>query len=137
MINLRAQIEKDLGDSIESEWKMPVELTGPDGITQKYSVNNPSALLGGQILYFTQSINPETGETIIVNKPVVSLRISSLRRVPQSGEKWYIKMPVSPIAGAIKKDYVFTPTRAIEDGQDIGFIRIYPQKMEVDSEVSS
>ncbi len=137
MINLRAQIEKDLGDSIESEWKMPVELTGPDGITQKYSVNNPSALLGGQILYYTQSINPETGETIIVNKPVVSLRVSSLTRVPQSGEKWYIKMPVSPIANSPFKDYVFTPTRAIEDGQDIGFIRIYPQKMEADAEVSS
>lgn len=137
MINLRAEIEKDLHDSIESEWKMPVEITGPDGITQIYSKNDPTELLGGQVLYFTQSINPETGETIVVNKPVVSLRISSLNRVPQSGEKWFIRMPISPVAGASKENFVFTPTRAIENGYDIGFIRIYPQKIEQDTEESS
>lgn len=137
MINLRAEIEKDLKESIESEWKMTVELTGPDGIKQLYSKNNPLELLGGQVLYFTRSINPDTGEAIIVNSPCVTLRVSSLNRVPKSGEKWYIKFATSPESGATKESFVFTPTKALEGGTDIGFIKIYPQRVTQDTESSS
>jgi len=134
MENLRAAIEKDLHDSIESEWKMPVELTSPDGEKQIYSLNHPDELLGGQILYFSQRENPITGGMEIINQPIVVLRISSLIRVPRQGETWYIKMPISPIEGAEKISFVFTPTRAYEHGTDIGFIRIYPQRIESTTE---
>lgn len=127
MENLRAQIERDLYDSVEGEWKVPVELTSPDGQVQMYSVNNPTERLGGQVLYFTRRENPETGEPIIVNQPVVALRASSLIRVPQSGERWFIRMQTAPTVGAPIRSFVFTETRAIENGTDIGFIRIYPQ----------
>ena len=129
MENLRAAIEKDLGDSLEGEFKIEVELTAPNGQTQIYSKNNPTAKLGGQVLYYTHIENPTTGEQIVVNEPVLSLRISSLNIVPKSGETWHIKMPTSPVAGAVKKDFVFTATRAIESGTDIGFIKIYPQRI--------
>jgi hypothetical protein len=129
VINLRAEIEKDLLESIEREWKMPVELTTPDGQTQRFSVNNPTELLGGQILYFTRGENPATGEPIIVDQPVVVLRLSSLIQVPQPGERWFIKMPTSPRAGAPWRSFVFTPDRSPENGHDIGFIRIYPQQI--------
>lgn len=135
--NLRAAIESDLYESLESEWKIPVELTSPDGERQIYSANNATELLGGQVLYFSRSENPETGEMMIINQPVVTLRISSLERVPQDGETWYIKMPISPVRGAPKISFVFTPTRASEHGTDIGFIRIYPQRIEQDEEVES
>jgi hypothetical protein len=134
MENLRAQIESDLHESLEGEWKMPVELTSPDGQVQRYSLNNSSQLLGGQVLYYSRREDPETGESIIINEPVVTLRISSLIRVPRAGENWYIKMPISPIEGALKERFVFTPTRSPEHGTDIGFIRIYPQRVE-ESEV--
>ncbi len=127
MENLRAQIERDLGESIEGEWKIPVELTSPDGQVQRYSLNDPSQRLGGQVLYFSRQTNPETGEMIIVNQPVVSLRVSSLIRVPAAGENWFIRMPISPTVGAPVRSFVFTPTRSPEHGTDIGFIRIYPQ----------
>lgn len=130
MENLRQAIEKDLKDSLEGEFKVPVELTGPDGITQIYSENDPGELLGGQVLYFSKEENPETGEIIIIDNPVVSLRISSLKRVPADGETWYIKMPISPVAGAEKISFVFTATRSKMSGTDIGFIRIYVQKIE-------
>lgn len=130
MQNLRAQIEKDLHVSLEGQWKISVELTGPNGETQIYSKNNPTELLGGQVLYFSKQENPETGEMIIVDLPVISLRISSLDVVPQAGENWYIKMPISPIAGAEKQSFIFTPTRSPEHGTDIGFMRLYPQRIE-------
>ncbi|MGD9157295.1 MAG: hypothetical protein PVG39_02720 [Desulfobacteraceae bacterium] len=133
MENLRAAVEKDLYDSLEGEFGLPVELISPDGESQIYSKNNPTELLKGQVLYFSSRENPETGETIIVNNPVVSLRISSLDRVPQAGETWIIKMPLSPIEDADKTTLTFTPTRSPEHGTDIGFIRIYPQCIENDS----
>jgi len=130
MVNLRAQVEKDLGTTLEKEWKMPVELTSPDGVTQTHSLNDPDSLLGGQVLYFTRQENPVTGEMMIVNQPVVTLRISSLVRVPADGEKWYIKFPVSHEADADMEDFVFTSDRSKESGTDIGFIRIYPQRID-------
>jgi hypothetical protein len=133
MENLRAAIEADLADSLEGEWKMAVELTSPDGVEQIYqkdAAHIPANLLGGQVLYFTRRVDPNTGENVIVNQPVCTLRISSLDRVPQDGEKWYIKMPTSPVAGASYGKFVFTPTRPTEHGTDIGFIRIYPQRIE-------
>ena len=128
MINLREQIERDLADSLEGEWKVPVELTTPDGQRQIYSVNNPSARLGGQVLYFSRQENPVTGEAMIINQPVVTLRVSSLIRIPRAGETWFIRMPVSPRPGADWESFVFTHDRNPEDGADIGFIRIYPQR---------
>lgn len=130
MENLRVTMERDLGDCLESEFKMPVELTSPDGETQIYSVNNPLEKLGGQVLYFSRRENPETGETIVINQPVVTLRISSLSRVPIPGERWFIAMPIDPTIGALWRQFIFTPDRAPEHGTDIGFIKIYPQRIE-------
>jgi hypothetical protein len=129
MENLREQIELDLYDSMESEWGIPVELTSPDGEKQVYSMNKPSERLKGQVLYFSRGENPVTGEPMVVNQPVISLRISSLIRVPQPGETWFIRCPISPRAGAPWVNFVFTSDRSTEDGTDIGFIRIYPQKI--------
>lgn len=135
MENLRAQVEADLVDSLEGEWGMPVELTSPDGEVQKYSANNPDILLKGQVLYFSKREDPETGETIVVPQPVVSLRISSLTRVPADGEKWHIKMHVNPRPGSLMQSFLFTPDRAKEHGTDIGFIRIYPELIETETPV--
>lgn len=121
-------------DTLESEWKMPVELTSPDGVTQIYSANNPSELLGGQVLYSSRRESPETGEIIVVNQPVVTLRVSSLVRIPRAGEKWYIKIPTGYEPNATKQSFVFTLDRSPENGNDMGFIKIYPQK--VSSEVT-
>ncbi len=129
MENLRAAVEHDLNDSLEGEWKVPVRLTSPDGVDQIYK-KGTTTLLGGQVLYFTRRENPNTGEVEVVNQPVCTLRISSLDRVPQDGEKWFIKMPISPVAGEPYEKFIFTPTRPTEHGTDIGFIRIYPQRIE-------
>src|SRR4030042_6305550 len=106
MESLRAAIEQGLYASIEGEWGMAVELTSPAGITQTMSKNNPLESLKGQVLYFSRRENPATGEVIIINQPVVSLRISSLDRVPISGERWFIKMPISAVAAAAMRTFV-------------------------------
>jgi len=130
MENLRQTMEADLKDTLEGEFKVNVELTSPDGITQKYSLNDPTKLLGGQVLYFSKKIDPTTGEMIIVNNSVVSLRISSLVRVPVAGEKWFIKIPISSVAGAEMMPFFFGMDKSLENNSDIGFIKIYPQRLQ-------
>lgn len=127
--NLRQLVESDLYETMEREWKIPIELTAPDGNKQIYSVNNPSERLGGQVLYYSRRESPTTGEPIVVNEPVVSIRISSLIRVPVAGEKWIIKMPISPRDGAAWHTFLVTSDRSPESGTDIGFVRLYPQRI--------
>jgi len=84
---------------------------------------NDSLDLLGQIIYDTLSDSPETGAEIIVHKPVVTLRRTSLTRIPVDGENWYVEIPLNPSLTGTK--YPFTMERPTEDGGSIGFIRLY------------
>ena len=130
MENLRAEIEKDLSFSIENDWGSVVELTTPEGQTQKFSMNEPLKKLKAAIRYFTSKEDPVTGGTIIVNQPVVTFRISSLIRIPDDSDKWFIKMPISPVVGAPMESFVFTGDRFATHGTDIGFLNVYPHRVE-------
>ena len=133
MQNLRERTEQDLGTTLEGQFGLPVELTGPGGIEIKTSANSPDPLnpldLMAQILYTTVRVSPETGEEMVTSEPVIVLRRSSLSRVPQDGEKWFIKFPKDPSLTAEMANYALTPGRATEGGRSIGFIRLYPTKV--------
>ena len=121
LTNLRALAESHLAVTLEGAWAIEVDLIGPTGVKQLG--------LKGQVLYDRTEQNPTTGQPVIVNEPVVVLRHSSLTAVPKSNEKWLIRMPVSPVEGAAKEDFVLDPSRAIEGGRSIGFIRLYPKRV--------
>ena len=121
LVNLRALAESHLSVTLEGAWAIEVDLIGPSGAKQLG--------LKAQVLYDRTEENPATGQPVIVNEPVVVLRHSSLTVVPKTNEKWLIRMPVSPVAGAEKEDFVLDPSRAVEGGRSIGFIRIYPKKV--------
>jgi hypothetical protein len=127
MENLRVRAENDLAESLEGDFRIECELTNPDGETQIYKKGSTTEKLAGQFLNFSQSENPATGEEVIVQQPVMTLRVSSLNRIPVAGENWYIKV-YDAVAGDTKK-YVATATRSPENGSDIGFIRLYLQKV--------
>jgi len=133
MESLRETAEQDLYDCIESELGTVIELTSPDGATQKYSANNPTELLRGSIRMYSRGENPETGEPIVVDKPSVTLRTSSLTRVPAPNEKWFIRFATSPVHGAPMKQFLFSIDRAYEKGTDLGIIKIMPQTIENDT----
>jgi hypothetical protein len=75
------------------------------------------------VLYDTRAEEPETGAEIVVHKPVVTLRRSSLDTIPGDGENWTVRIPETPIAGASMVDFALE--RPSEDGGAIGFIRLY------------
>lgn len=130
MENLCQTAELDLSETLEGEFSMPVEITSPDGIMQKFNANNPSALLRGQVRYTCQRLNPETGEIMVVEQSYIGLRKSSLIRVPKPGEKWYIKYPISPVAGADMVSFLFSPTRAPENIDNLGIVKMYAQRID-------
>lgn len=128
MDQLREQIESDLETTLEGDFGLPVELIAPDGVIYDKSYNDPESLLMGQILYDTLVVDPDTGLEVIVHKPVVTLRKSSLEVVPQNGERWAVKIPVIPDRTADKE--TFLVERPTEEGGAIGFIRLYLMKTE-------
>lgn len=121
-MNLRELAEKDLGRSLEGEWSLPVNLIDPDGA--RYDG------LRGQVLFDIVRVNPETGEEVTVQTPVVTLRRSTLARVPAPGENWIVEIPATPSEAAAKVQHVLSPTRPPEGGASIGFIRLYLQAVE-------
>jgi hypothetical protein len=121
-MNFRERVERDLAVSLEGRWGLPVALTGPDGVRQ--------AGLTGQVLYDIVRLNPETGEDVVVSTPVVTLRRSSLDRVPQAGENWIVEIPSEPRVDAPLVQYALSTVRPPEGGKSIGFIRLYLQQVE-------
>lgn len=126
-VNLRKQAEADLATTLEKEWGLPVVLISPDGEIINTSVNSGEVLVG-QVLYDTVMTNPATGEPVIVNNPIVTLRRSSLSRVPAPGEKWIVKIPITPDPDASLTEFVVSPTRSSEGGRSIGFIKLFLRK---------
>ncbi len=119
MLNLREQVEKDLSITLEGSYGLPIDLISPDGETETVS---------GQVLYDWQRLNPDTGDEETVREPVITVRLSSLTRVPLPGETWGIKIPVTPEETAERELYVINSDRAPEGSASIGFIRLYLQK---------
>jgi hypothetical protein len=86
--------------------------------------------LRGQVLFDIVRVNPETGEEVTVQTPVVTLRRSTLARIPAPGENWIVEIPATPSEAAAKVQHVLSPTRPPEGGASIGFIRLYLQAVE-------
>jgi len=126
-INARELVESDLKYTLEGEWGLPVELVDPDGNTYTTSANDPTLDLVGQVMYDTTRMDPDTGNIIVINNPVVSLRRTSLARIPQAGESWIVRIPIRPEYNAPKESY-YLGDLPPEGGASIGFIRLYLTK---------
>jgi len=134
MTNLRERAESDLKKTLEKDFALPVTITSPDGVKQEFSENSADPLnpdvLSGQILYSYVAVNPDTGEEIIVNNPIVSLRRSSLTRVPEAGETWLFEIPITPSTTAAKVPFIMDAGKSPENDDSIGYIRFYLTKAE-------
>ena len=128
-VNLREQAEQDLEQTLEGDWGLPVVLIDPEGVVYDKSANDETLPLVGQVLYGKKEFNPDTGTEVYINTPIVTLRVSSLARVPQNGEKWAVKIPTTPSTTADLVTFIFDE-RPLEGGTSIGFIRLYLQKAE-------
>lgn len=123
-MNLRERVERDLEKSLEGDFSLPVELITPNAviINTRQSDGTP---LKGQVLYNSKDVDVETGLPIVVNNPVVTLRRSSLSRIPVAGEKWVVKIPKNPSETDTLITFAIDDSRPPESGQSIGFVKLY------------
>lgn len=130
---LRQLVESELATTLEGDFSLPVQLILPDPDGGRYTTSalDSNKTLSGQVLYNSVREDPETGERLIVNTPVVSLRIASLPRLPRTGEKWGVEIPLSPAENAPFVLFIMdSVVRAPEVNRAIGFVRLYLQKAE-------
>ena len=53
------------------------------------------------------------GEDVIINDPIVTLRLASLTRIPANGEKWIVKLPETPDPDAVLVSYALSPVSGL------------------------
>ena len=94
-----------------------VILTGPDGIPDTYT---DCIFLSGRV---TES--PDSGEEVVVFRPVATFPRSSLRVIPQNGENWALEAPLDPELPAITTMLSMSSCKSIEGGRSLGVIRLY------------
>ncbi len=119
-MDLRAQIETDLGDTLEGDFGLPVTLISPAG---------ESVTVRGQVAYDTREYDPITGAEMIIDLPVVTVRRSSLSTIPADGEIWAVKIPSTPSVTGTLETYVLSD-RPIKHGRSYGWITLYLTKAE-------
>ena len=127
MISIPALAEKDLGSTIEGEHGMLVTLMSPDGIVTAYTADGKP--LKGFVRRSYKDTREKSGDKVIVNAPVVKLRITSLTRIPATGEKWRIGIPESPLAGAGIELYELDPKKPVEVNRNTGTVKLFLAKM--------
>ena len=121
--NLRTHIATNgLKRSIEGNFGIAVELTDPDG--NDITTNEAGETLKAQVLYDFDSIDPESGNMIVVEETQVSIRKTALARVPAAGEKWGIRIPVDPSDPSTLTQYLINTDEAPVGGSSIGFITL-------------
>lgn len=135
-INLRELANSDLQDTLAGEWSLPVILISPDGQKQEHNALDlglpieERRALTGQVMMARKVFDPATGGDIVVGKPVVTLPVSSLSRVPNNAEpgEWICKAPAEPRVDAPKVTY--RVGRPIEGGDGHAMIRLYLELIE-------
>jgi hypothetical protein len=114
--------ESDLGDTLEGEFGVPVTLVTPDG--QHVSTTVDGRPLVGKVRWAQPEVNPETGVAVAVDNPAVTLRRSSLSRVPATGENWGVYIPKGPRNGDEPEFYTLDTSYAVEGGRTLGKVRL-------------
>jgi hypothetical protein len=127
MVSIPALLEKDLRHTIEGEHSMQIILTSPDGITYVYA--NDGKPLRGFVRRSYADTREKSGDRVIVNAPVVKLRVTSLVRVPATGEKWVVGIPESPLNGADMELYELDPKKPVEVNRNTGTVKLFLAKM--------
>jgi hypothetical protein len=114
--------ESDLRDTIEGEFGVPVTLISPDGEAVNSAVDGRPLM--GKVRWAQTTADPETGVPVAVYNPVVTLRRSSLPRVPATGENWGVIIPNGPRPDAEQILYALDRSYAVEGGKTLGKVRL-------------
>ena len=101
----------------------PCVLIAPDGT--RYDTDTEGNSLTCQFLSGRVSQIPDSGEEMIVFRPVATFYRGLLTRIPQDGEKWSFEAPLDPEIPGTTTLMVFDGSKGIRGGRSLSTIRIY------------
>lgn len=89
MGNIHKRAHRDLAFMLSDVKKFgdKIELISPLGVTQE---------IIGSVVY-SQAEDTVDGLRFVKNNPIVTIEIAELVDVPQSGERWIVRIPISKI----------------------------------------
>jgi hypothetical protein len=119
--NLREAGAERVRQHLSGRFSLPVKLRDSNGA--EYTTT-------GSVLYDTIGVNPDDGAEVIHSNPIVVLSKADLSRVPLSGEKWIIEIPVIPDASAPKEKFLMSPDSPLRGGSSLGFITMELKKLD-------
>ena len=111
MTNLRELAESCLETTLEDSgiFGLPVTITYPNGAKQS---------LTGQVTY-----NSRDAEGFIVNKPAITLRLSSLDYTLDPSKPLHVRIPATPSLTGTMEDYICD--RPVSHGKSLGVVTLY------------
>jgi hypothetical protein len=121
MTSLLDSFEDCAGNMIEKEVGVKVILIDPDGKEYTKSALDPDKDLKGWFVQESLTYDFQTGVDVVSDKPVLSLRLRSLERVPKSGENWTIRVATKPDNDELKS---FILAGAPKNRKTVGFINL-------------
>lgn len=101
----------------------PCVLIAPDGV--RYDTDTEGNSLTCQLLSGRVSQSPDSGEEMVVFRPVATFYRGLLPRIPVDGENWSLEAPLDPELPLVTTVMVFDGSKAIEGGRSLATIRIY------------
>jgi hypothetical protein len=126
MVSIPALSEKDLADTIEGEHGVQVYLESPEGVVITNTVDNRTLKGFVRRSYKdTRDIGRGDKDTVTVNAPVVKLRLSSLSKIPATGEEWIIGIPENPDGSGDFERYYLDPKKPVEVNKGTGTIKLF------------
>jgi hypothetical protein len=117
-MNMRETIAQDMQSILSNpkEFGLPLELVGPDGVEQTG--------LYGFITYARVNVT-ETGNEVMVRKPVVTVSKRDLNRIPLSTDfgKWICRIPDRPYTTESLTTYVVE--QVLAGGDSFDFVQLH------------
>ena len=121
-MNLR-RLASQVAKLAHKAFPTPCVLIAPDGV--RYDVDTEGDPLICQLLSGRVSQSPDSGEEMVIFRPVATFYRGLLPRIPQDGEKWSLEAPLDPELPAVTTLMAFDGSKAIEGGRSLSVIRIY------------
>ena len=113
---------------LEGSFGELVELVPPDGID--ITENEDGNPLRGQVIRDFVAIDPDSGDTAIITKTMVTLRKSAIRVVPEQGQIWGVRIQRNPDDDSVLDLYSVNPDEANMGGATAGFITLMLKELE-------
>lgn len=121
MNRLLREIQKVTEEVIEKEVGQKVVLIDEDGREYEKSALNPENDLKGFFVSESLEYDINTGMEVVVDAPVLSLPLRALERIPQDGEKWFIRIQTDPFSDDLTS---FTVSGPPKNSKTIGYINL-------------